>query len=234
MDQTDSSDATQLSALGYVPELPRNLSAVSMLGLAFAILNSWSVLSASLSISLRSGGPTAALWGLLIAGICNLCLAASLAEFLAAYPTAGGQYHWVAFLAPKAYAARLAWLTGWITTFGWISVTASGSLLGSQLIMGLIVSNSTNHQARHYQEFLLYIAFTLIAFGMNYGMSNVLPSLNRAALFWSFAGFLVVSVVLLASTNAPFAEPEFVFKYFLNRTGWPGKCLLAHLLGLCF
>lgn len=69
-----------------------------MLGLAFAILNSWTALSASLSLALPSGGPTSVLWGLITAGICNLALAASLAEFLSAYPTAGGQYHWLVWL----------------------------------------------------------------------------------------------------------------------------------------
>lgn len=64
---------------------------LQMLGLAFAILNSWTALSASLSLALPSGGPTSVIWGLITAGICNLCLAASLAEFLSAYPTAGGQ-----------------------------------------------------------------------------------------------------------------------------------------------
>jgi choline transport protein len=58
---------------------------LSMLGLAFAILNSWTALSASLSLALPSGGPTSVIWGLVTAGICNLCLAASLAEFLSAY-----------------------------------------------------------------------------------------------------------------------------------------------------
>ena len=58
---------------------------LSMLGLAFAILNSWTALSASLSLALPSGGPTSVIWGLVTAGVCNLCLAASLAEFLSAY-----------------------------------------------------------------------------------------------------------------------------------------------------
>ena len=70
-----------------------------MLGLAFAILNSWTALSASLSLALPSGGSTSVIWGLVTAGICNLCLAASLAEMLSAYPTAGGQYHFVAMIA---------------------------------------------------------------------------------------------------------------------------------------
>lgn len=68
-------------------ELQRNFSLFSMLGLAFAILNSWTALGASMSLALPSGGPTAVIWGLLVAGICNLCLAASLAEFLSAYVT---------------------------------------------------------------------------------------------------------------------------------------------------
>jgi amino acid permease len=85
-------DEAQLQALGHKGELERNFSLLSMLGLAFAILNSWTALSASIGLALPSGGSTSVIWGLVTAGICNLALAASLAEFLSAYPTAGGQY----------------------------------------------------------------------------------------------------------------------------------------------
>ncbi len=89
--QSVLADDAHLAALGVKQELRRNFSPLSMLGLAFAILNSWTALSASLSLALPSGGPTSVIWGLITAGVCNLCLAASLAEFLSAYPTAGGQ-----------------------------------------------------------------------------------------------------------------------------------------------
>src|SRR6202011_5659472 len=78
-------DAAALASMGHKQELQRNFSMLSMLGLAFAILNSWTALSASLSLALPSGGPTSVIWGLVTAGVCNLCLAASLAEFLSAY-----------------------------------------------------------------------------------------------------------------------------------------------------
>lgn len=78
-----------------------------MLGLAFAILNSWTALAASISLALPSGGPSAVIWGLIVGDICNLALAASLAEFLSAYPTAGGQYHW-------ALSKGVSYVTGWI------------------------------------------------------------------------------------------------------------------------
>lgn len=112
-------DDDHLAALGVKQELKRNFSMFSMLGLAFAILNSWTALSASLSLALPSGGSTSVLWGLITAGICNLCLAASLAEFLSAYPTAGGQYHWVAIISWNNWTAILSWITGWVCLDQW-------------------------------------------------------------------------------------------------------------------
>lgn len=50
----------------------------SMLGMAYAILDSNTALSTSLSLALPAGGPTAVLWGLLVASFCNVCTAASL------------------------------------------------------------------------------------------------------------------------------------------------------------
>lgn len=97
-------DAAALAALGHKQELKRNFSMLSMLGLAFAILNTWTALSASISLALPSGGPTAVIWGLIVAGVFNLTLGASMAEFLSAYPTAGGQYHWVAIISPKKWS----------------------------------------------------------------------------------------------------------------------------------
>lgn len=40
-------------------------------------------MSASLSLALPSGGPTAVIWGVLVSGIGDLCIAASLAEICA-------------------------------------------------------------------------------------------------------------------------------------------------------
>jgi len=97
-------DAAALAALGHRQELQRNFSMLSMLGLAFAILNTWTALSASLTLALPSGGPSAVVWGLIVAGVFNLTLGASMAEFLSAYPTAGGQYHWAALISPPGWS----------------------------------------------------------------------------------------------------------------------------------
>ncbi|KAF4594931.1 amino acid permease [Ophiocordyceps camponoti-floridani] len=136
----NSSDEAQLAALGLRSELRRSFSTLSMLGLAFAVLNTWTAVSASLPVSLTSGGSTSIIWGLFAAGLCNLCIAASLAELLSAYPTCRGQYHWVAAsttisLIPDftrsvltvclqvswpSWMPLLSWINGWIAIAGWV------------------------------------------------------------------------------------------------------------------
>ena len=81
-----TSDDAHLAQMGHAQSFKRQFSKWSMLGLSFAILNSWAALGAGLPFALPSGGPVAVLWGLVLAGTCSLCLAASLAEFLSAYP----------------------------------------------------------------------------------------------------------------------------------------------------
>lgn len=70
-----------LAAASDIPVVHKHeFSLLSAVGLAFAILNSWTAMAASLSLALPSGGPTAVIWGVIVSGIGNLCIAASLAE----------------------------------------------------------------------------------------------------------------------------------------------------------
>lgn len=223
-------DDEQLASFGHKAELQRNFSPLAMLGLAFAILNSWTALSASLSLALPSGGPTSVIWGLVSAGICNLCLAASLAEFLSAYPTAGGQYHWVAAIAWKRWVPILSWITGWINVGGWIALVASGGLLGSQLIVGVITFMQPEYEARAWHQFLIYIGYNLAAFLINAFMTMTLPIITKAAFLWSIAGFVVISITVLACASPNYSSGDFVFREFINETGWPDG--IAWLLGL--
>ncbi len=223
-------DVDHLRALGINQELKRNFNKFAMLGLAFAILNSWTALSASLSLALPSGGSTSVLWGLITAGICNLCLAASLAEFLSAYPTAGGQYHWVAIISWKSWMPILSWVTGWINVFGWMALTATAGLLGSQLVVGILALYNPNYSAQPWQQFLIYIGYNLVAALVNIFGNSALPYVNQTAIIWSISGFVIITITVLACTAPDYHSAEFVFTDFINQTGWPDG--IAWLLGL--
>ncbi|KAL6242250.1 hypothetical protein RBB50_010798 [Rhinocladiella similis] len=223
-------DAAMLAGLGVTQELKRNFSMFSMLGLAFAILNSWTALGASMSLALPSGGPDAVIWGLLVAGICNLCLAASLAEFLSAYPTAGGQYHWVAVISWKSWVPILSWITGWINTAGWVALTATAGLLGSQLILGVISLTTPSYEPHRWHQFLIYIGYNIFAFLVNAFMTRLLPWVTKTALVWSITGWVVISITILACSSPNYQSADVVYRTFINETGWPDG--LAWLLGL--
>ncbi|KAI1764503.1 amino acid transporter [Hypoxylon sp. FL1150] len=223
-------DAAALEILGHKQELKRNFSMISMLGLAFAILNTWTALAASISLALPSGGPSAVIWGLIVAGICNLCLAASLAEFLSAWPTAGGQYHWVAIVSWKGWSRSLSYATGWINVSGWVALTATGGLLGSTFIINITSLLHPNYAAEPWHQFLIYIAFTLISLLINAFSTRLLPLFTKAAFFWSLTGFLVISITILACASPNYQPGEFVYGEFINEIGWPDG--LAWLLGL--
>ncbi|KAK4076977.1 uncharacterized protein Triagg1_3944 [Trichoderma aggressivum f. europaeum] len=226
----ENSDDAQLAAMGHQPELNRNFSTLSMLGLAFAVLNSWTALSASLSLSLTSGGSTGVVWGLVTAGICNLCIAASLAEFLSAYPTAGGQYHWVAAISWPKWVPVLSWVTGWVNVAGWVALVATNALLSSQLILGIISATHPDYEPQRWHQFLIYIGFTLASFVINAFLNSFLPLLYRGAFVWSIGGFVLVSITVLACASPDYNTAYFVFREFINETGWPDG--IAWLLGL--
>jgi choline transport protein len=47
-----------------------------------------------------------------------MAVAYSFAEICSAFPVAGGQYSWVAILAPKTYARPLSFCCGWFILIG--------------------------------------------------------------------------------------------------------------------
>ncbi|RDA91838.1 hypothetical protein CP533_3657 [Ophiocordyceps camponoti-saundersi (nom. inval.)] len=232
------SDDAQLAALGLRSELRRDFSTLSMLGLAFAVLNTWTAVSASLPVSLTSGGSISIVWGLFTAGLCNLCIAASLAEFLSAYPTAGGQYHWVAgktrvfgfLLSWPKWTPILSWVNGWIAVAGWVALVATNALLSSQLMVGIVSLLHPAYEAQRWHQFLIYIALTLLSFLVNAFLNSLLPIIYRGAFAWSIGGFVVACIAMLACASPEYHSASFVFGEFINRTGSPKIDASAQLL----
>lgn len=226
----EAADSDALERMGHKQELKRNFSMISMLGLAFAILNSWTALAASINLALPSGGPSSVVWGLIVAGICNLALAASLAEFLSAYPTAGGQYHWAAIVSWKSVSCGVSYVTGWINVSGWVALSATGGLLASTFIMDMILLLNPGYKAEPWHQFLLYVVITLIALVINAFLTRILPYLTKAAFFWSITGFVVISITVLATASPTYQPASWVYGEFINTSGWPDG--VAWMLGL--
>lgn len=133
-------------------------------------------------------------------------------------------------MSPPAYVPIVSWVTGWINTAGWIALTATGGLLSSQVIIGVISFMNPSYSSQPWQQFLLYLAYTLIAFFINAFATRLLPWVTQTAFIWSIVGFVVISITLLACASPEYQPGSFVYGNFINETGWPDG--FAWLLGL--
>lgn len=109
-------------------------------------------------------------------------------------------------------------------------MTATGGLLGSQLIVGVISLETPNYAPERWHQFLIYIGYTLIAFLINAFLTSALPLVTKTAFIWSIVGFVIICITLLACASPNYQSGKFVYTDFSNETGWPDG--LAWLLGL--
>ena len=224
---TTEADAT-LERMGIKSDLHRNsFSSLSMLGMAFAIVNSWCAIGTTVNASLSSGGPSSAVWGIAVAGIFNLCCGVSLAEFLSAFPTAGGQYHWAAVASWKSTRRAVSYITGWINLAAWVCLAASNCLLVSGIIMSYAELVKPAFQPEPWHRFLLYIAIGAIAFSYNLFANRFLAHLNKYNMFFTFAGFIMSLVVILACAAPNIQSAKFVLAVsstnLAGQTAGPGN-----------
>jgi amino acid transporter len=111
----------------------------------------------------------------------TIAVAVSLAEMASIYPTAGGQYHWVAGLAPRKYRKSASWFTGWISIGGQICLTASAAFAGGLQLRGMISLNDANYVPTQWQGMLFYWAVLAYALVTNLWGSRTLSIMNLAA-----------------------------------------------------
>lgn len=107
---------------------------------------------------------------------------------------------------------------------------ATGGLLGSQIVIGIIFLFNTDYEPQRWHQFLIYTAYTVVALLVNVFGNRILPHVNKAAIFWTLSGFVVISITLLACASPNYSSGQFVYREFLNETGWPDG--LAWMLGL--
>lgn len=134
---TIDADALKLAEMGYVQEMRRDFSVLSILGVGFSLTNSWFGVSAAMVTGINSGGPVLLIYGIILIATLSIGVGISLSELASAYPNAGGQYFWANELAPRKYARISSYLTGWFAYAGAVFTSASVSLSMASAIVGM-------------------------------------------------------------------------------------------------
>lgn len=112
----------------------------------------------------------------------SIAIVVSLAEIASICPTAGGQYHWVAMLAPPKHRVTASWVTGWITIGGQIVFTASAAFAGGLQLQALItLNNPDSYIPQRWQGMLFYWLVLFYSLVVNVWGSKALPHMNLTA-----------------------------------------------------
>ncbi|KAL4875433.1 amino acid/polyamine transporter I [Aspergillus karnatakaensis] len=223
-------DEQDLAQMGHVQGLSRKFSLWSMLSLAFCVLGTYSTFAQGLSSGLTNGGPITILWGLVLVTVCNLCVAVSLGEMTSSMPTALGQAYWVCRLWNTPVGRFVSYMTAWINTFGWWTLTASQVAFMTEFLLGMKVmfDPEWDGAGKGWLQFVVYIGVVLVLTLVNVvscRKDQVLPWLNSFVGICFTALFVILSLALLISVGArsslSFQPASFAFGEWINRTSWP-------------
>ena len=160
-------------------------------------------------------------------------------------PTAGGQYHWVAMLAPPSSKKFLCYITGtskahevtiraevrkgWITRAGWQAALTTTAFFVGTLIQGMVVETHPEYNFQRWHGTLLAWAVSLLAVVFNTVLIGALPKLEGVLLILNVVGFVAILVPLVHL--APHGTASEVFTVFLNGGHWKSQGL-SFFIGL--
>ncbi|KAK1579732.1 amino acid permease [Colletotrichum navitas] len=211
-------DDYRLAQLGHAQELERRFSLPALGALCLCLMATWEALSTVVAPALVSGGAPCLFYNLILSTLCTVCIASSLGEIASIYPTAGGQYHWVAALCPSSTRSAAAFATGWISVGGQVVLTSSAAFAAGLQTQALIVLNDGSYTPARWQGMLFYWAILVYAMVVNIWGHRLLPTANLVSGVLHGLGFLVILIVL--GVMAPKNTASFVFKEFANSSGW--------------
>ncbi|KAJ5154751.1 Amino acid/polyamine transporter I [Penicillium coprophilum] len=230
-------EAVALDNLGYEQEFERSFSLLDMVGFSFSIVTCWTALSGVFIIGIQAGGPPVIIFGWI--GVCSvtMLIALAMAEMCSRWPVAGGQYSWVAMLAPPRVSRQLSYITGWFMLAGLIAMGAVNNSLGSNYILGQVNLVFPDFVIERWHTVLVAWAVGLFSLAINILTPHALHSLSRYILVWNIVSFIIVITTLLATSHQK-QDTYFVFHEFRNMTGFGASMatiigILQSFFGMC-
>ncbi|KAH0361731.1 amino acid transporter, partial [Aureobasidium melanogenum] len=208
--------------VGHVSEATRHISMLETASVGWSICNSWVGVMSTLAFVIIQGGSPNLLYGLWLVFVMYSFIVYTLAELASVYPSAGGQYHWTAIVAPRSWSRGLSYTCGMINIFSWISISAGVAVIAPQALVALVIHHDPSFSLKAWHVFLIYQAVNLLCLLHN------IYTIRRT--MWTFNCFFALSLVaFLAATiislvRAPtYQSTESVWVTFVDGSGWSNR-----------
>ncbi|KAF2279837.1 amino acid transporter [Westerdykella ornata] len=211
-------DEEIMAHFGKRQQFKRNFGLISILGMACTLMLTWQGSVANLLPPLLNGGPTGAIiaFPLVIFGV--LCQVLVMAEMASMVPLAGGEYNWVAVLAPQNLSNFLSYTVGWVTVIAWQAACASVTWINTLLILVVAGINYPQYNMQMWNAVLTFWALVVLSVFVNTYLGRAFPSIEAMVLILHIVGFFAILIVLLYL--APKNPSEAVFNSFFNGGGF--------------
>ncbi|KAJ6788384.1 hypothetical protein PWT90_04644 [Aphanocladium album] len=220
-----------LESLGYKPELSRNRSTAQVAFMSFVLASIPYGLATTLLYPMIGGGSVVVIWGWVLVSVIIVCVAASLGEITSVYPTAGGVYYQAFMLAPARWRRIASWVCGWLYVVGNITITLAVNFGTALFFIGCINVFDKGLDAEgkpipmiegtSWQQFLIFLAITILCNLVSSLGNKYLPWIDTAAIFWTFAGVIAITITVLVMAKAGRNSASYVFGHFETESGWP-------------
>ncbi|OSD03677.1 APC amino acid permease [Trametes coccinea BRFM310] len=215
-------DEQLLASLGYKQEFQRAFTGLETFGIAFSIIGLLPSIASVLIYPIPDGGPSAMVWGWLVASIFILFVGMSMAELASAAPTSGGLYFWTHSLSSPRWRNLLAWIVGYANTIGSVASVASIDWgCAVQITAAASIGSGQAYSATNAQTFGVYTAVVLSHAVICCLGTRLLARLQTVYVVLNVLLCLAVIIALPAATPKEFRNSaSYALGNFTNTSGW--------------
>lgn len=224
-------DIRDMDALDLTPTFRRRFKFVAMVGFSSTVVVAWQNVLTTFGFAFYNGGTGGLFWTFIFSMIAMTFVYLTLSELASAFPTAGGQYQWVAECAPPSMRKLLSYCTGWLLVLGWQTWLCSCGVVIGNIIKycALLYHPDSTHLATQWFPTLLAIITLFLGGLFNVYCTSKFPLLESIMLMIHWAAWLAIVVTLWVTSERSSAS-EVLFT-FANPSGWPNGAV-ASLVGI--
>lgn len=219
-----------LGHLGYVPELHRNRSLLTLLFQSLSIAAIPFGESTAMMVAIFGGGQLSIFVGWIVVCSLDQCVAMSLAEFASRYPTSAGPYYW-SFQLAKSHAKLLSFVTAWIWMIGNWTITLSVNFALAELLVATVSIYKSNWTANAWQLLLVFYAICIVSFFICGFGNRFLPMVDTICAAWTLASVIILLIALSVTAESGRHDASFALgNYDDSLSGWGGFSFFIGLL----
>lgn len=147
--------------------------------------------------------------GWIMVCILDECIAISLAELAAKYPTSAGPYYWSFQIASPRYRTVLSFITGWTWLIGNWTITLSVNFGFASLLAATVNIYKPDLEWQPWKLVLLFFAMCLVTFVIVAFGNKFLPSVDTFCAAFTAITIVVACIYLSVKAEDGRHSPSF-------------------------